>query len=1160
MEYEQNHFCHLHVHSEYSILDGACRIKDLIQRAKDLGQTAVAITDHGVMYGAVDFYRAAKGAGIKPIIGCEVYVAPRSRLRKEQEQDRHPYHLVLLCENETGYKNLCYLVSKAFTEGFYGKPRVDKELLQEHHQGLIALSACLSGEIPKLLLGEAAGQGTDDQANYDQAKAAALELQDIFGPGNFFLEMQDQGIPRQQTVNRKLRAISRDTGIPMVVTNDAHYLTQEDASVQEILICIQTKKLLTEKHLAMETDQFYLKSEEEMRQLFPNDQEAIENTGRIAQRCNFDFEFGHYHLPAFQPPAGYTNDAWFDKLCWDGFSVRYPQGTESDKNQLQYEMDVIRKMGYVNYFLIVADYIQWAKGKGIPVGPGRGSAAGSMVSYCMYITDIDPREYALYFERFLNPERVSMPDIDVDFCVTRRHEVIEYVAEKYGQENVAQIVTFGTMKAKNAVRSTGTVLGIPYAEVDAIAKMIPNDLHGTIDSALEDSEQLKNAYETSATVKQLLDVARKIEGMPKSTGTHAAAVVIASAPVYEFAPVARGDGEAILPVIQYTMTTVEEIGLLKMDFLGLRNLTVIDAAVQLIHRHTPDFDISHIDLHDQNVYKMLSDGSTSGVFQMESAGMTSVCTDLHPQSLEDLTAIVALYRPGPMDSIPTFVANKKNPQNIRYVTPLLEPILNVSYGCIVYQEQVIEIFKQIGGFSMAQADNIRRAISKKKQAVIEAERATFVQGDPARNISGAVAHGVPQEAANTIYDDIISFASYAFNKAHAVCYAYIAYQTAFLKYYYQLEYMAALMSSVTDNPAKLPGYISEARGAGIPVLLPDVNTSGTDFLVENGGIRFPLRAISGIGNGAADLIARRGSGYKSFDDFMERTYDITGKSVYERLIKAGALDCFGLFRSQMLAVYQSVCTNLANLKKKNLEGQLGLFDAVEDETQHTPIPEIPEMDKNTLLKNEKDALGVYVSGHPFDDYAPYLPSNMTSLAKIKACAQEVADAENPRQYTVTFGAIIQKVTTMYTKRGQSMAKIILEDTTDSVEAIVFPEGYLASQRLLKEGNVIAATGKIFQSKGGDATFSLSTINLLDRFIIHENDTLFLNVPFEPEIRQKVLDIFQNNVGTSMIVFAEKPDGMKARIFRQEYHAISVGCLKTLYSILEPERIVLKEHK
>lgn len=1144
---------HLHNHTQWSLLDGMCRIDQMVSKAKEMGQSAIAITDHGAMYGVIDFYRAAKKAGIKPIIGCEVYVAPRSRQLKEHGIDDKNYHLVLLCENEVGYKNLCYLVSQAYLTGFYYKPRVDKALLKSHHQGLVALSGCVSGEVASLLLGdESPTQGQQEDLAYQAAKAAALEYSEIFGPDHFYLEMQDHGVRKQIAVNRGLRKISAETGLPLVITNDAHYINREDAPVQEVLLCISTGKTLNDTHMRFETEEFYLKSEEEMRAVFPHDSDAFTNTDKIAEMCNFDFEFGHYHLPAFDPPDGLSNDAYFEKLCWDGFAERYPVGAKGDKEQLQYEISMIQKMGFVNYFLIVSDYIRWAKKQGIPVGPGRGSAAGSMVSYCLHITDLDPRQYGLYFERFLNPERVSMPDIDVDFCVNRRQEVIDYVTEKYGKENVAQIITFGTLKAKGAVRDVGRVLGYPYADVDKISKMIPKALDTTLESALEDSPDLKLAYDSSEDVKKIIDMAMRVEGLPRNASTHAAAVVIASAPVYDFAPLATAEGT--LPVIQYNMITVEEIGLLKMDFLGLRNLTVIEDTQQLIRKKLPDFDISKVDLFDKKVYDMLAKGQTSGVFQMESPGMTGVCMDLEPESIEDLTAIVALYRPGPMDSIPTFVENKKSPDRVTYVTPYLKPILEVTYGTIVYQEQVIEIFKQLGGYSLGQADNIRRAISKKKHSVIEAERATFINGDPEKNIPGAVQNGVSEKAANEIYDKIIDFASYAFNKAHAVCYAAISYETAYLKCHFPVEYMAALMSSVIGDGDKLTAYIVEAKDSGIDVLAPCVNLSDVSFRVEGSTIRFPLNAIKGVGSSVSNsIVSLRGSGYKDFDEFIERTLCSVNKSAYEKLIKAGATDVFGLNRNQMLLMNGVLVDAYTKQSKKNVEGQIGLFDFEDTSELKMVPPAVEELPQRELLKMEKEALGVYMSGHPFENYAPYTRSLMNSL-QIRDLYEQ---ADNDRTKT-EFSAcgILTNIKIVYTKKKQTMAKVTIEDALGNYEAIIFSAAYETYKNELIEEAPVAIKGQIFSGNNGDMTLAIQEIMPLDRYILMKNKSLYLKIPEEK--KEKIMSLFKNNTGTTYVVFCE--DSISGtRSFAREYHSINIGILRGLHSLLEADRIVFKDN-
>ena len=1049
-------FVHLHVHTEYSLLDGACRIGRLMDRVKELGQEAVAVTDHGAMYGVIDFYRAAKAKGLKPVIGCEVYVAPRTRFDKVHGVDNEMYHLVLLCENMTGYRNLCYMVSRAFLEGYYFKPRIDYELLEQHHEGLIALSACLAGELPRKILAD----------DYEGAKAAALRLSGIFGPEHFYLEMQDHGYENQPAVNRGLRRIARETGLPMVVTNDAHYITREDAKMQDVLMCIQMQKTVDDPdRMKFETEEFYIKSEEEMEALFPEDREALDNTAKIAEMCNVEFEFGHYHLPDFFPPEGYSNDEYFEKLCWDGFARRYPEGGDLEKAQLQYEMDMIRQMGFVNYFLIVADYVGYAKKNGIPVGPGRGSAAGSMVSYCMDITDVDPLQYSLYFERFLNPGRVTMPDIDIDFCVNRRQEVIDYVTEKYGKDNVAQIVTFGTMKAKGAVRDVGRALGMSYADTDQVAKLVPGTLNITLAEALKMSPQLREKYDADERVKKLIDTAMQVEGMPRNTSTHAAAVVITKDPVYTYVPLATNDDTV---VIQYTMTTVEELGLLKMDFLGLRNLTVIDDAEKLIRRREPDFDIHAVPDDDGETFAMISSGRTSGVFQMESTGMTGVCVGLHPQSIEDLTAIVSLYRPGPMDNIPQFIANKHNPGAVTYKHPLLEPILSVTYGVIVYQEQVIDIFRQLAGYSLPQADNIRRAMSKKKHAVIEAERQAFIHGDPDQNIMGCLANGVSEQVANEIYDQIIDFASYAFNKAHAVCYAVVAYQTAYLKCHYPREYMAALMTSVLDSTSKISEYIAECKDLGIAVLPPDVNESDDQFSVAGNDIRFGLGAIKSIGLGFVQkLMEERAAGgpFRSLEDFCQRLSDTElNKRTVENLIKCGAMDCFGARRSQLLLVYEKVMSAVADSKKRNLDGQIGLFDLMAEEetpTQTVPLPDVEELSSREKMYMEKETTGLYLSGHPMDGYRERAKkAGAAAVGSILESFGETETGEFQDGQNVTVAGIITKVKSKTTKNNSLMAYVTLEDDTGAMEMLCFSRVLGQYGGCLSENSAVLVKGKI----------------------------------------------------------------------------------------------------
>ena len=1059
-------FVHLHLHTEFSLLDGACRIAKLVERVKELGQEAVAITDHGCMYGVIDFYKACKAAGIKPIIGCEVYVAPRGRTRfqKVHEFDSAFTHLVLLCRNQEGYRNLSYLVSQAYLEGFYIKPRIDWDLLREHAGGLIACSACLAGELPRLLM---AGE-------YEKAKETALEMRELFGEDGYYLELQDHGIPAQKQVNAGLLRLHQETGIPLIATNDAHYLRREDAQMQDVLMCIQMGKTLDDPgRMRFETREFYVKSEEEMAALFPDCPEAIENTAKIAQLCSVDFEFGKYHLPHFQLPEGWTDgEAYFRHLCLEGFARRYPDQPEDHRKQLEYEMDMIRKMGFVDYFLIVSDFIAFAKNSGIPVGPGRGSAAGSMVSYCLNITDLDPMKYSLYFERFLNPERVSMPDIDIDFCIRRRQEVIDYVNRKYGSDHVAQIVTFGTMAARASVRDVGRVMGLPYGDVDAVAKQIPSgpgNLHITLAEALKLSKQLKDSYDSNPQIKQLIDTAMAIEGMPRNTSTHAAGVVITSRPVSDYVPLATNDG---LPVTQYIMTTLEELGLLKMDFLGLRNLTILDDAVKMVQRKEKDFTLKSIPENDPETMAMLSEGRTSGVFQMESAGMTGVCLGLKPQNIEDITAIIALYRPGPMDSIPRFIANKHNPAQITYKHPSLEPILANTYGCIVYQEQVIQIFQQLAGYSLGQADMVRRAMSKKKQKDIQRERAAFVHGDPDRNITGCVANGIPEAVAESIYDEINDFANYAFNKAHAACYAVVAYQTAWFKCHHPREYMAALLTSVLDSTEKVAEYIAECRDMGIPLLPPDVNQSGADFTVVDEGIRFGLVALKGVGRAFINgLLAERDKAgpFTDFMDFCDRMFDQDlNRRVVESLIKSGAFDRMGYKRAQLMGAYGQVLDGIAAARKRNVEGQLDLFgpgDGGGEESAPLPalhLPDVEEYPLQQLMTMEKETTGLYLSGHPMDQYRELVRRH--GAVTIGSILADFGREDGPREYRdgqqVTVAGIISTYRTRTTKNNTLMAYVNLEDDTAAMELLCFSRVLGESGGYIRENSPILAEGKI----------------------------------------------------------------------------------------------------
>ena len=1049
-------FAHLHVHTEYSLLDGACRIEKLMDRVAELGQTAVAMTDHGVMYGAIDFYRAAKARGIHPVIGCEVYVTPGSRFERSYAQGQWHRHLILLCENMEGYRNLIHMVSLSFSEGFYVRPRVDLDLLRKHSKGLICLSACLAGSIPQALM----------NGDYEGAKRQALEFREIFGENNFFLEIQDHGIEAQKEVNMGLYRLSDETGIPLVATNDAHYLTREDARIQDVLMAIQMGKTVDDPtRMKFETSEFYIKSEEEMFALFPTHPDAITRTVEIANRCQVEFEFGKYHLPQFDVPDGYTAREYLDKLCLEGLHERYPDDDGTVRERLDYEINMIDKMGFVDYFLIVSDFIHYAKRNGIPVGPGRGSAAGSIVSYCLGITDLDPIKYSLYFERFLNPERVSMPDIDVDFCYVRRPEVIEYVTRKYGADHVAQIVTFGTMAARAAIRDVGRALSIPYNEADAVAKQVPMELHITIDRALTINPELKKMYDSNPTVKNLIDTARALEGMPRHASTHAAGVVITKDPVDTYVPLARNDEQM---VTQFTMTTLEELGLLKMDFLGLRNLTVIADAEKMIRRHTPDFSIEKVSDHDAATFQMLGQGRTMGVFQLESAGITNVVTGLRPQSIEDITAVVALYRPGPMQSIPRYIECRHHPEKVRYKHPLLEPILSVTYGCMVYQEQVMEAFRKLAGYSLGKADMVRRAMSKKKFKELEKERVSFIYGNPDEGIDGAIARGVPEQTAAEIFDEIMDFANYAFNKAHAVCYAVVSYRTAYLKCHYPREYLAALLTSVLDVPGKISEYIAEAKEMGIRVLPPDVNSSEDGFSVSGEDIRFGLAAIKNVGRAFMRQLVeeRQANGpYTSLMDFCERLYDKDlNRRALESMIQAGAFDSMGFHRSQMLAVYERVVDAVANERRKNVEGQLDLFGMGVENVQDEEIamPNLPEMGKKELLALEKQTTGLYLSGHPMDAYESL--AKRANAAKIRAIADDLMpDAEQPKYKDgmyVNLACVVSAVKLKSTKSGSMMAYATVEDMTGMMELVVFPNALQQFGMYLKEDEAVLINGRI----------------------------------------------------------------------------------------------------
>ncbi len=1051
-------FAHLHVHTEYSLLDGSNKIKEYVERVKELGMTAAAITDHGVMYGIIDFYRAAKEAGINPILGSEVYVAPGSRFDRErvEGEDRY-YHLVLLAENDKGYANLMKIVSKGFVDGYYYRPRVDQEVLEEYHEGIIALSACLAGEVPKLLA----------RGAYEEAKAAALKHQEIFGAGNYFLELQDHGIPQQRNVNQQLLRLSQETGIGLVATNDVHYTYDTDVEPHDILLCLQTgKKLSDENRMRYEGGQYYVKSEEEMRGLFPYALEALENTQRIADRCHVEIEFGVTKLPKFDVPQGTTSWEYLNKLCHEGLKVRYPKEYEQHLEQLEYELQVIKNMGYVDYFLIVWDFLSYARSQGIAVGPGRGSAAGSLVSYTLEITNIDPIRYNLLFERFLNPERVSMPDIDIDFCVERRQEVIDYVVDKYGKDRVVQIVTFGTLAARGVTRDVGRVMDLPYAFVDGIAKQIPNELGITIDKALEMNPQLRSMYENDETVHKLIDMSKRLEGLPRHTSMHAAGVVIGRRSIDEYVPLSRASDGSI--VTQFTMTTLEELGLLKMDFLGLRNLTVIQNAVHLIQQDkTPDFDIDAIDYNDKAVYDTLGTGRTEGVFQLESAGMRNFMKELKPQSLEDIIAGIALFRPGPMDFIPAYIRGKNSQAAITYDCPQLEPILAPTYGCIVYQEQVMQIVRDLAGYTMGRSDLLRRAMSKKKGSVMEKERQNFVYGNPKEGVPGCVAKGIDEKIANKIYDEMIDFAKYAFNKSHAAAYAVVSYQTAFLKYYYPVEYMAALMTSVIDHSSKVSEYILTCRKMGIQVLPPDVNEGESIFSVTEHGIRYGLAAIKSVSGICIEKLCqeRKEHGrFKNLKDFLTRMVDKElNKRIIENFIKSGALDGLGGTRKQFMMIYASLLDGIAQEKKNTMAGQMTLFDLADESHKkefEVKMPDVGEYARETMLAFEKEVLGVYISGHPLEEYEEKWRKNITRVTTDFLWDEESKCAKAMDGESAMVGGMIVDKTIKYTRDNKTMAFITLEDLVGTLEIILFPRDYEKNSKLLEIDNKVFVKGRV----------------------------------------------------------------------------------------------------
>ena len=1069
-------FTHLHVHTEYSLLDGSNKIKEYVARVKELGMDSAAITDHGVMYGVIDFYRAAREAGINPILGCEVYVAPGSRFDREvgSGDDRY-YHLVLLAENNQGYSNLMKIVSKAFVEGFYYKPRVDLELLEKYHEGIIALSACLAGEVARYLA----------RGMYEDAKIVALRYQDIFGKGNFFLELQDHGIPEQQTVNQQLLRMHRETGIDLVATNDVHYTMAEDAEPHDVLLCLQTqKKLSDENRMRYEGGQYYVKSPEEMARLFPYALEALENTHKIAERCHVEIEFGVTKLPKYDVPDGLTSWEYLNKLCYEGLEQRYHPVTEELKKRLDYELSTIKNMGYVDYFLIVWDFIKYARDNDIMVGPGRGSAAGSLVAYTLGITQLDPIRYDLLFERFLNPERVSMPDIDVDFCFERRQEVIDYVRRKYGDDCVVQIVTFGTLAARGVIRDVGRVLDMPYAQVDTIAKMIPQELNITIDKALGMNPELRKAYEEQDDIHRLIDLAKRLEGLPRHTSMHAAGVVISQKDVSEYVPLSRAQDGSI--VTQFTMTTLEELGLLKMDFLGLRTLTVIQNAVKMVEKSTGMLlDMQEIDYNDKNVLDSLGTGRTDGVFQLESAGMKSFMKELKPQSLEDVIAGISLYRPGPMDFIPQYIRGKNRPDTIRYDCPQMEPILKPTYGCIVYQEQVMQIVRELAGYTLGRSDLVRRAMSKKKASVMAKERQNFVYGNAEEGVPGCIANGISEEIANKIYDEMTDFAKYAFNKSHAAAYAVVSYQTAYLKYYYPVEFMAALMTSVVEMPNKVAEYISVCRQMGIRILPPDINHGVYGFSVDNGAIRYALSAIKSIGRPVIEGIVREREEhgeYTSLKTFIERNIDQINKRVVENLIKAGALDCLEGNRNQKMTVYTQIIDSINQDKKHTMAGQLSLFDIAPEEDKNEfeiRMPQAAEYPKETILTFEKEVLGIYLSGHPLERYRNMMEKMISAKTSDFQPDDETGIPEVYDNQKVIVGGMITDKTIKYTKNNKVMAFLTVEDLVGTVEVVVFPRDYEKCQMFLNEDARLFIQGRVSAEDDKASKLILEKVRLFD---------------------------------------------------------------------------------
>lgn len=1140
-------FAHLHVHTEFSLLDGSNKIKECVSRVKELGMNSVAITDHGVMFGVIDFYRAAKAAGIKPILGCEVYVAPGSRFDKEavgNNDDRY-YHLVLLAENETGYYNLMKIVSRGFTEGYYYKPRVDMELLEQYHEGIIALSACLAGEVQKNIL----------RGMYGEAKAAACRYKDIFGEGNFFLELQDHGMEEQKLVNQSLLRMSQETGIELVATNDIHYTYADDVKPHDILLCIQTgKKLADEDRMRYEGGQYYIKSEEEMRKLFPYAQEAIDNTQKIADRCNVEIVFGEKKLPKYDVPDGFTSWEYLNKLCYEGLERRYPGDDPKIRERLEYELSVIKRMGYVDYFLIVWDFIKYARDHGISVGPGRGSAAGSIVSYCLGITSIDPLRYQLLFERFLNPERVSMPDIDVDFCFERRQEVIDYVVRKYGTDRVVQIVTFGTMAARGVIRDVGRVMDLPYAFVDGIAKMIPKELNITLGKALQSSPDFKKAYDNDPQVKELIDMSMRLEGLPRHTSMHAAGVVISQKAVEEYVPLSVGSDGSV--VTQFTMTTLEELGLLKMDFLGLRTLTVIQDAVRLAEKSSgKEIDINAIDYNDKKVLDYIGSGETDGIFQLESGGMKGFMKELKPQNLEDIIAGISLYRPGPMDFIPQYIKGKNHPELITYDCPQLEPILAPTYGCIVYQEQVMQIVRDLAGFTLGRSDLLRRAMSKKKGDVMQKERQAFVYGDEEGGVPGCIANGIDEKTANKIYDEMIDFAKYAFNKSHAAAYAVVSYQTAWLKYYYPVEFMAALMTSMIDNPPKVAEYIYSCRQMGIDILPPDINEGVGNFSVQDGKIRYGLAAIKSIGRPVIESIVRerneRGK-FKTLKDFIER---LSGKEVNKRtiesFIKSGAFDGLGGTRKQFMIIYVQIVDQVNQERKYSMAGQLSLFDMVDDDQKaefDIPLPKVGEYEKETRLAFEKEVLGVYLTGHPMEEYEEKWRKSISKTTLDFRLDKETGVAKVHDGAKEIIGGIIATLAIKYTKTNKTMAILTLEDLLGTVEVVVFPRDYEKYKEYLQEENKVFIRGRV--SEEDDAPSKLICESVVpfsqtrkELWLQYADKDTFLAQ------EQMLYDLIGNSDGRDEVVIYCKKERVVKRLGRNRNVQVETGLLSRLMNYL-----------